>query len=89
MIDSGILLNYIILFAALAVPGYLLGRTGKLNESAFDGMTVILTDVAMPCLVFVKLLETDLCGISLFDAALAFLFPFFIFSPKLFCFANM
>lgn len=54
------LLRNILLFMALLVPGFLLGRQNKLPEAAVSGICNILTDVAMPFLVFLKLLETDL-----------------------------
>ena len=75
MINIGTLLSYIILFAALTLPGFILGKRKRLSEDSLGGMSVILTDVAMPFLVFVKLLETDLFSISVVDIACCAVFP--------------
>ena len=57
------------------IPGFLLGRLGRVSEKTVEGITAILTDVAMPCLVFVKLLETDPTLIGWFDLAVCAVFP--------------
>lgn len=75
MINIGTLLSYIILFAALALPGFILGKSNRLSEEALGGMAVILTDVAMPFLVLAKLLETDLSSISTVDIVCCIVSP--------------
>lgn len=75
MINIGTLLSYIILFGALAFPGFILGKSKRLSEESLGGIAVILTDVAMPFLVFAKLLETDLSSISTVDIVCSIVFP--------------
>ena len=63
-----IFLNILInvsLFVLLMIPGAILGRTKRLSERAIDQVGNILSDVAMPALVFSKLMQTDPNQISL------------------------
>ena len=75
MLDLHILLANVLLFVALMLPGFLLGRCGRLSEGASGGVTNILTDVAMPALVLVKLLETDPTTVSRTEVLCCVLFP--------------
>ena len=75
MIPFDTLLCNILLLVALALPGYWLGKTKKISDNSASCMGSILTDVAMPFLVFSKLLETDLTTIGLTDALLCALLP--------------
>lgn len=75
MIPFDTLLCNILLLVALALPGYWLGKTKKISDNSASCMGSILTDVAMPFLVFSKLLETDLTTIGLTDLLLCALFP--------------
>ena len=75
MLDLHTLLANVLLFVVLMIPGFLLGRCNRLTERASDGITNILTDVAMPALVLVKLLETDLTTVSVTEALCCVLFP--------------
>lgn len=65
---------HILLFAALMIPGFLLGKCGKL-KGATDGITNLLTHLAMPALVFQKIAETDLSSLPLMDALISLLAP--------------
>lgn len=84
MVDTLTLFFYILLFGALAVPGYILGRQGNLQSHSVKDISVILTNIAMPFLVFAKLLECDiktflpaeLICCLFFPALLAFILSF-------------
>lgn len=54
------LLENLLLFLMLMVPGYMMGRCKLLSEKAQADIGSILMYIAMPFLVFEKLLETDL-----------------------------
>lgn len=56
---GGAMLGNLMLFVCLMLPGFLLGKTGKLGRGAITGITEILMYVAMPALVFSKLIEAD------------------------------
>lgn len=75
MIAFPTLLSGVILFALLMVPGYILGKCNKIENGALVSMTNILMYVAMPFLVFSKLLETDIRAIPMTDILLCVLFP--------------
>jgi len=66
----------VILFTALVIPGYILGKTnrGKNMDSVIIGN--ILTNIAMPFLVFSKLLETDFEKIDGVSLVCCILLPF-------------
>jgi len=72
----GVLLYDIFLFAMLMLPGFILGKAGKLSKGSLSGMTDILMYVAMPALAFNKLLEIDPAVISLTDIAVCIAAPF-------------
>lgn len=55
----GALLKYIILFTLLMIPGYIMGRRKRLMDESMTSLANILTDIAMPFLVFSKLLTID------------------------------
>jgi len=69
------LLQYIFLFVLLMVPGYLMGRKGTIHDSGVHVLTNILTDIAMPFLVFSKLLKMDLDILEIPSVICCFLFP--------------
>lgn len=75
MVHFGVLLGNIILFGALAIPGYLLGKAGRVSDGAMASITNILTDIAMPALVFSKLLMTDIPSLGVTAIACCVLFP--------------
>lgn len=54
------LLQYIFLFVLLMVPGFVMGRRGRIDTQGSNTLTNMLTDIAMPFLVFSKLLQLDL-----------------------------
>ncbi|MBE6569624.1 MAG: hypothetical protein E7658_05330 [Ruminococcaceae bacterium] len=55
----GALLKYIFLFTVLMIPGYIMGKRKRLEEGSMTSLANILTDIAMPFLVFSKLLGID------------------------------
>ncbi len=67
MIDIRTLVSSIILFTALAIPGYILGRKNLVNGSESVGLSNILTMVAIPGLVLSKLLETNIIKLGLIN----------------------
>lgn len=69
------LLQYIFLFVLLMLPGYIMGRRGRINDSGSHVLTNILTDIAMPFLVFSKLLNMDLAMLDIPSMVCCFLFP--------------
>ena len=62
--DFEALIQTIFLFLVLMVPGYHLGKWKKLPDEALPGIGSILMYIAMPALVFVKLLETDISALE-------------------------
>lgn len=69
------LFGNLLLFTALLIPGYLLGKLGKISHGAMESITNLLTDIAMPFLVFAKLLETDFSSVGVTDILVCILFP--------------
>jgi predicted permease len=90
MIAFSTLLSSVLMFALLIIPGFLLGKCKKIDHDSLESMTNILMYVAMPFLVFVKLLRTDLQSISYTDILLCAIFPafaiFFVFFLSSLCF---
>ena len=65
-------------FFLLGVPGFLLARMGKIEARGRAALVNVLLYVAMPCLVFKSLLETDVHALHAADFLIAFLFPVLI-----------
>ncbi len=68
-------LKYIVLFVALAIPGYILNKRKRIPESFVESTTNILTDIAMPFLVFSKLSDMDIRTIGICNVALCVIVP--------------
>ena len=51
--------SIVLLFAALLIPGYILGKAKAITDTAVLSFTNILMYIAMPFLVFSKLLEIN------------------------------
>ena len=64
MIDVSTLFSKVFLFVALLVPGFILGKKGRISDESVRGITAVVSDVAMPFLVFVKLVQTDFVAIG-------------------------
>ncbi len=62
-------------FVLLGVPGFVLARMGKLEARGRAALVNVLLYVAMPCLVFKSLLETDVRALHAADWITALLFP--------------
>lgn len=75
--------SIVLLFAALLIPGYLLGKVKGITDVSALSFSNILMYVAMPFLVFSKLLEIDLSKIGITEIIIAALTPivleFFLF----------
>ena len=54
------MLGIVLLFAALLIPGYILGKARAISDASALSFSNILMYVAMPFLVFSKLLEYTL-----------------------------
>lgn len=62
--QTGALPETLVLFLLLMIPGYLMEKFGRLPERTLPGIANVMMDVAMPALVLVKLLQTDLAGLE-------------------------
>ena len=69
------LLQTIFLFVLLMIPGYILGRRGRIDDNGSNTLTNLLTDIAMPFLVFSKLLQIDLSSLRLSAILCCLLLP--------------
>ena len=65
----------VLLFAALLIPGFILGKAKAITDVAVLSFSNILMYVAMPFLVFSKLLEIDLSSIGLAEILISALLP--------------
>lgn len=65
----------VLLFGALLIPGYILGKARAITDVAVLSFSNILMYVAMPFLVFSKLLEIDLSSIGLAEILISALLP--------------
>lgn len=65
----------VLLFAALLLPGYILGKARAITDASALSFSNILMYVAMPFLVFSKLLEIDLSSIGLTEILISALLP--------------
>ena len=65
----------VLLFAALLIPGYVLGKARAITDAAAVTFSNILMYIAMPFLVFSKLLEIDLLSIGLTEILISALMP--------------
>lgn len=79
MLGFPTLLSGILMFALLIIPGYVLGKIKLIERGALNSMTNILMYIAMPFLVFTKLVATDLYAISPICIVVAVLAPFAVF----------
>ncbi|MBQ7920980.1 MAG: AEC family transporter [Clostridia bacterium] len=74
----GALLKYIFLFTVLMIPGYIMGRRKRLMDEAMTSLANILTDIAMPFLVFSKLLAIDVKSLRISYILCCILLPIVI-----------
>lgn len=77
MVTFQTMLGIVLLFAALLIPGYILGKTKLVEKSAMVSFSNILMYIAMPFLVFSKLLEIDIRSVGLCEISIAALLPIF------------
>lgn len=76
MFDFAVLLRSVVLFVALAVPGFVLGKLKRLDTDARSAIGGILSDVAMPALVLARMLEADIHSLRPGCIIWALLLPF-------------
>jgi len=76
MINVWLVLNKVILFFALAIPGILFGKFNKINDTAVDSITNILVYIAMPFLVLSKLCEIESAMLHLKNLLFCLALPF-------------
>ena len=69
------LLQYIFLFVMLMIPGYIMGKRSRIDDQGTNTMTNLLTDIAMPFLVFSKLLQMDVSDLRLSAILCCLLLP--------------
>ena len=69
------MLGIVLLFAALLVPGFVLGKAGAIKGESMLSFSNILMYVAMPFLVFSKLLEIDIACIGPCEILIAAILP--------------
>lgn len=62
MFDFYVLAEKVLMFVLLMIPGFILGKFKILGKEAIAGFGEIITKVAMPCLVIVKMLETNIAS---------------------------
>lgn len=67
--------NTVLLFTVLLVPGYVLAKTKLIEDGAAFSFSNILMYVAMPFLVFVKILEIDFKQVGWIGIAVSAIFP--------------
>lgn len=70
-----VLFGMVLLFAALLIPGYILGKTKAITDAAVTAFGNILMYIAMPFLVFTKLLEIDLSQIGMSEILISAFLP--------------
>lgn len=70
-----VLFETVLLFAALLLPGYVLGRSNSIEEGGLRSFGNVLVSVAMPFLVFSKLSEMELADIAWSGILISALMP--------------
>lgn len=70
-----VLLETVFLFLLLMIPGFLMGKCKALPDEATAGIGNIMMYIAMPALVFAKLLQTDLKALQLTAILCCILLP--------------
>ena len=73
-----LILSNVLLLTALAIPGLILGKTGRIETGAGKTMGNLLTDVAMPFLVLSNLLALNLSSLQPVAVTVSLLFPFLV-----------
>lgn len=75
MLTPSHLISSVLLFVALMLPGFLMGRLGRMEQGAVATLGNLIGDLAMPALVFIKLAETDLSHLALSSVAICLAVP--------------
>lgn len=75
MESFGNLFANVLMFALLMIPGYAMGKCRRMDGGAVQSFGNLLSHVAMPALVFFKLLETELSSVSVTGLVCSSLMP--------------
>lgn len=75
MITFTSLISTVALFAAMMIPGFVMGKMRRIHGGAVTTLGNLLSDIAMPALVFVKLLETDMNDLDPIALIICILLP--------------
>ena len=78
MITFDVLFSNVILFALLMIPGWLLGKLKGHDQGGMTFVSNILTDIALPFLVFSKLIEIRLTDLSIAEIVITVLISIII-----------
>ena len=73
MVTFTSLISTVAMFAALMIPGFIMGKSRRIDGGAMVTVGNILSDIAMPALVFVKLIETDVSSLKITDILISVL----------------
>lgn len=65
----------VLMFSLLMIPGFIMGKCRRIDRGAMRSFGNLLSDVAMPALVFFRLLETDPLKIEPIGLLLCVLLP--------------
>jgi len=82
--DIFALLENVVLFLMLMLPGYLMGRSKLIADEALPTISNMLTYIAMPFIILQKMLETDLRAIDPVALLLSTLLPILLAFALLF-----
>ena len=73
MVTFTTLISTVAMFAALMIPGFIMGKARRIENGATVTVGNLLSDIAMPALVFVKLIETDVSSLKITDILISVL----------------
>ena len=75
MLSFSSIASGVALFVALMIPGFALGKMKRIEAGAIKTLGNLLSDIAMPALVFVKLIQTDITRLDPWVLAICILLP--------------
>jgi len=78
MVSFDIIFKYVLLFIMLMIPGYLVGKFRRPDPRGTEMTSSILTDIAMPFLVFSSFLKTNITSLRASEVVVSVLLPFAI-----------
>ena len=75
MLSFSSIASGVALFVALMIPGLVLGKMKRIETGAIKTLGNLLSDIAMPALVFVKLIQTDISTLEPLVLAICMVLP--------------